>query len=498
MLFRSSVRLFGAVVLTAVAAGTVALPAAASSVSPKILTVPGEFPTIQKALDAAATGDTIDVSPGSYPEDITFEGKNVSLVGIGGAARTSLDPLGGTVVLIGPGGSIRGFTISGGTGSFGAGMAVSGEGSVIQQDVFSGNHEGIGGYGAAIGGDVASPLIEQSVFVGNGCDSQFLSGVVSFINASNPQIVNNVFHDNNCRAIDLSLPAGTTPIVVNNTFVRNVAGIDLGLYSPQRGQIIRNNIVVDNTVGVAASASGFSFDHNLVYGNTADYSGMADQTGKNGNISADPSFVDSIGGDFELSYGSPALGAGSALDAPAVDFDGNPRPAASIDMGAFQSQDITIATHPSVTLDATTPKGVTLPYTPPAASDPGAPVAPTVTCAPAPGSKFAIGKTVVTCTATDGDLTPVSSTFLVTVRDAAAQLSSLAEAVVGLGTAHVLVDTVARAQEAYAERQYSDACSDLQTFIFEVYGTPGSSIAPKERASLVAAAVRIESVVGCK
>jgi hypothetical protein len=64
--------------------------------------------------------------------------------------------------------------------------------------------------------------------------------------------------------------------------------------------------------------------------------GIADQTGLNGNLSADSLFVDSASNNFQLLPGSPAIGAGSAVDAPSVDFNGNPRPAGSIDIGAFQ------------------------------------------------------------------------------------------------------------------------------------------------------------------
>src|SRR4029077_4845435 len=85
------------------------------------LTVPGEFPTIQAALNAASSGDTVDVSPGTYPENIDRHGKAVSLQSTGGASQPTIVAPGGTTVTIGPAGSIVGFTISGGTPTFGAG-----------------------------------------------------------------------------------------------------------------------------------------------------------------------------------------------------------------------------------------------------------------------------------------------------------------------------------------------------------------------------------------
>ena len=70
-------------------------------------------------------------------------------------------------------------------------MAVSGSGTVIANDIFQSNQQGSGGFGAAIGGNNASPVIEQDLFTGNSCDSQFLSGVVAFVNGSSPTIENN-------------------------------------------------------------------------------------------------------------------------------------------------------------------------------------------------------------------------------------------------------------------------------------------------------------------
>ena len=81
--------------------------------------VPGDYPTIQAAIDAAHTGDTIVVSPGTYEEDIDFLGKGIVLESLAGPAATVVQGSGtGPVVRIDSeepaGTTIRGFTITGG------------------------------------------------------------------------------------------------------------------------------------------------------------------------------------------------------------------------------------------------------------------------------------------------------------------------------------------------------------------------------------------------
>src|SRR3984893_4717295 len=59
-------------------------PAAAATV----IHVPADQPTIQAGINAAKNGDTVLVSPGTYIENINFDGKAITLKSAGGAAAT--------------------------------------------------------------------------------------------------------------------------------------------------------------------------------------------------------------------------------------------------------------------------------------------------------------------------------------------------------------------------------------------------------------------------
>jgi hypothetical protein len=227
-------------------------------------------------------------------------------------------------------------------------------------NIFDANVELGGGWGAAIGGNNASPTIDQNLFRNNSCDDQYLSGVVSFVNDSSPVITNNIFDHNPCRGINMTLPDGTMPFVACNTIVGNPVGIWVNLGVGVHAEVYRNNILTSNGVGLqtfsSAQAINMTWDHNLVFGNGTDYSGIPDQTGLNGNISVPPQFVSSM--DYHLRPSSPAVDAGAVVQGLTHDFDGNPRPidgdrdgSAEYDMGAYEFQATTPAMNARLLLD---------------------------------------------------------------------------------------------------------------------------------------------------
>src|SRR5437764_9141090 len=67
------------------------LTASAVPVPARTIYVPGDEPTIQLAIRAANNGDLILVSPGTYFENIFYNGKAISIRSIAGSTRTIID-----------------------------------------------------------------------------------------------------------------------------------------------------------------------------------------------------------------------------------------------------------------------------------------------------------------------------------------------------------------------------------------------------------------------
>lgn len=139
--------------------------------------VPGDFETIQEAINAAVDRDRILVAPGVYTEQIDFLGKQIEVIGTEGAGETIIDAEGtlGYVVTMISGETresvLLGFTIRGGfgeAGSLGAGagggMLIDGSSATISECIFDLNLGAEGGGISIFGGET---LIRATEFVSN-------------------------------------------------------------------------------------------------------------------------------------------------------------------------------------------------------------------------------------------------------------------------------------------------------------------------------------------
>jgi hypothetical protein len=206
------------------------------------------------------------------------------------------------------------------------------------------------------------------------------------------------------------------------------------------------------------------------------------------------------GGWYGGGGGGPQAGGGGGSSYVPVDglAPTTPYSAAAVDIG-YQPATATmsIATHPNITVDATSAAGAVFHYFAPRVTDQANPTdPPKAVCSPPSGSTFAIGTTTVTCTATDAadSNSPVSSTFTVTVVGAPGQLHVLHYAVRDYGPA--LANTVLIAEQAVNTENPLRACLPLDALIVEV-ATRIPPLPPVTRAHLIAAAGQIRAVLGC-
>ncbi|MEE9270593.1 MAG: right-handed parallel beta-helix repeat-containing protein [Candidatus Krumholzibacteria bacterium] len=319
------------------------------SIQATVLTVrqdgSGDFLTITDAVTAAVSGDTVEVGPGTYPEEVdifirlVFTSTNGPAVTIvdGQDTRHHLWFLGG-----GPGSEVNGFKfINGFNPSGGGSIRVQGGATLtIQNCDFENNSSAFDG-AALFARDFGSELhVENSTFTGNHAthnggagnailgarltvtDCTFLqnsSGEVSAglgCNDSSMDVIGCVFTGN--VSADLAGAIHyfrSTGLVANNTFHENTSpGPNAGTVVMQQstGTTVSRNIFSGDTAGPGISYVEGSGSHscNVFWGN-------ADGPIRGGALAgdevvADPVFCRAAAGDFTISTHSPASAANSA------------------------------------------------------------------------------------------------------------------------------------------------------------------------------------------
>lgn len=142
----------------------VSLPAQAT------LTVPGQYPTIQSAIVAASTGDTVLVAPGTYNGSIDFLGRNITVMSSAGPDATTIVGfpnlrVASFVAGETPAAVLQGFTLTGGNG----GIRVLNSSPTIQDCHVSGNYTTAdgGGIDCVASNGVASITVTGCRFFGN-------------------------------------------------------------------------------------------------------------------------------------------------------------------------------------------------------------------------------------------------------------------------------------------------------------------------------------------
>jgi uncharacterized metal-binding protein len=172
-------------------------------------------------------------------------------------------------------------------------------------------------------------------------------------------------------------------------------------------------------------------------------------------------------------------------------------PGVIIELPAYQDDDLAISTPSNITSPATSPRGASVTYALTVTDEGGE--TPSTNCDHTPGSVFPIGTTTVNCSASDPDDTnsPASTSFTVTVKGAADQMSDLAGAVRGVGPGTSLSDKVVAAQTELANGYIGDTCSTLRAFVNEVNAQTAKSVPAILAGQLVAVTQRILAVLSC-
>lgn len=262
------------------------------SSSANVRRVPQQYPTIQSGIDAAASNDTISISPGEYFENINFRGKEIVVRGDGapesvvvnGSRPAVADSSSVVAFCTGETQSsvLQGLTLTGGSGTLtpngmiGGGIYVGGSSPVIKNCTVRQNHAGLGGGIGQWGPPDGSPDIVNCLIFDNSATGGYGGGV--WLHYSN----------------------GT---LEHCTIARNSAdyGSNLTLTSFASTIPIRNSILW--TGSIYAAIYGGNFSYCAIQGGWP--SGTA-------NIDADPLFCNPSSSDFHLAANSPCLGTGES------------------------------------------------------------------------------------------------------------------------------------------------------------------------------------------
>ena len=328
-----------------------------SFIAANTIRVPEDYSTIQSAIDASSSVDTVLVAPGEYYENINFKGKNIFLTSyfmfnedisyitstiIDGSQPTHIDTASCVLFVSGEDSNavLQGFTLTGGKGTkwideHGAGTYVEGGGILVT---------------------LSSPTIKNNLIINNEA-IRTGSGIVSAggggirVGDGNPHIINNVFMSNSGMyggAIVLNYTGAVVRnnIIYNNKVYQAVTGAQTfgggGIWVLSNHgttpKIIENNTIVGNhSSGGGSGAAGkgggmliwatsVQATNNIIWGNTQTNGEQIVQisggpsvityclvengwTGT-GNIELFPEFADSL---FLLSLTSPCIDTGNPV-----------------------------------------------------------------------------------------------------------------------------------------------------------------------------------------
>jgi len=229
--------------------------------------VPSNHSTIQGAIDAALSGDTVVVAPGTYVENIDFKGKAITVKSSGGVDLTVIDggdppdPDFGSVVTFNNGEGadsvLEGFKLINGTATdfefdpgftryCGGGILCSSSSPTLVSIIITENwsqHDGGGIYC-----HYSSPTITDTSIIGNTADEYSGgSGGGIYCDHASPKITDTMIIGNASHSGGGIRCYYSSPTITNTTISENTANSAGGISCCQSSPTITDTTISDNT-----------------------------------------------------------------------------------------------------------------------------------------------------------------------------------------------------------------------------------------------------------
>jgi len=267
----------------------------------ELLHVPDDYQTIQEAIDASEDGDTLLVQPGTYVENINFEGKEITVASLilttGDDAYIDStvidgDASGHSVVVFrngeGQGALLTGFTIRNGDTDYGGGVYIRGASPTLSHLLVADNSV-TGSGGGIYCTQSASPTVTGVVIVNNSANN---GGGISSFEESSPDLSDVVITGNNASTSGGGIQCRGGGISINSG-------------------IISDNSTVTFGGGVYVSEGGLNLTYCLVCENSAEnYGGgiyVRDSEARLSNVTIAANSSDVGGGICCVNNGRPVL-----------------------------------------------------------------------------------------------------------------------------------------------------------------------------------------------